>query len=139
MFDDLDFPDEEFKNWIATLDDSTKSTITSQEALKSYKAHLKDVSKSTSILSQITSAAGKVMKVFAATAVNAFASIVVAKVIHEIYNAYDQWANRVEYAADAMVEAQDANTGVLLHHNSQANQWCHYTYIAINMHLCYTY
>lgn len=89
-----------------SLIDFLKTTETSSISLENYQKYLKQTSSATSTLSVITSGAGKVLKIFAATAINAFASVVVAKVIQEIYEAYDQWANRIEYAAEAMESAK---------------------------------
>ena len=91
-----------------SLIDFLKTTETSSISLTAYQKYLKQTSSATSTLSVITSGAGKVMKIFAATAINAFASVVVAKVIQEIYEAYDQWANRIEYAAEAMESANSS-------------------------------
>lgn len=100
LIDKLNVTDSSLINFLTDVNQSEKS-------LSAYQKYLKQTSSATSALSTITAGAGKVMKIFAATAVNAFASIVVAKVIQEIYEAYDQWANRIEYAAEAM---ESANT-----------------------------
>ena len=85
-----------------SLIDFLRTTETSSISLENYQKYLKQTSSAISTLSVITSGAGKVMKIFAATAINAIASVVVAKAIQMTIKAYDEFANRVEYAAEAM-------------------------------------
>ena len=92
----------------STLIDFVTTADNSQKSLDGYKAHLKETAKSTSTLSTITSGAGKVMKIFAATAVNALASIVVAKIIKEAIEAYDNWVHRIDNAKDAMEKSKES-------------------------------
>lgn len=102
MFDDLDFPDEDLKNWISTLDESKRASITSSEALSNYQKYLNSSAQTTSRFSRVTSLAGKTLKAFAATTANAAIGIVAFMAIKKVIDLFDRWANRVEYAKEAM-------------------------------------
>ena len=91
-----------------SLIDFLKTSETSSISLENYQKYLKQTSSATSALSTITAGAGKVMKIFAATAVNALASIVVAKIINEVIEAYDNWVHRIDNAKDAMEKSKES-------------------------------
>lgn len=92
----------------STLIDFLTDVNQSEKSLSAYQKYLKQTSSATSTLSVITSGAGKVMKIFAATAINAFASVVVAKAIGEIIEAYDNWVHRIDNAKDAMEQSKES-------------------------------
>ena len=91
-----------------SLIDFLKTSETSSISLENYQKYLKQTSSATSAFSTITAGAGKVMKIFAATAVNALASIVVAKIINEVIEAYDNWVHRIDNAKDAMEKSKES-------------------------------
>lgn len=108
--DNFDFSksnDTIFKSWANDLDDVVKTNMTAGDALEKYNQHLKDTAKSTSKLSNITSAAKGAIGTIASIGTNMIAGFAIAKIIELGISLWDKYANAQEHAIEAGEEASN--------------------------------
>ena len=108
--DNFDFSksnDTIFKSWANDLDDVVKTNMTAGDALEKYNQHLKDTAKSTSKLSNITSAAKGAIGTIASIGANMIAGFAIAKIIELGISLWDKYANAQEHAIEAGEEASN--------------------------------
>lgn len=108
--DNFDFSksnDTIFKSWANDLDDVVKTNMTAGDDLEKYNQHLKDTAKSTSKLSNITSAAKGAIGTIASIGTNMIAGFAIAKIIELGISLWDKYANAQEHAIEAGEEASN--------------------------------
>lgn len=108
--DNFDFSksnDTIFKSWANDLDDVVKTNMTAGDALEKYNQHLKDTAKSTSKLSNITSAAKGAIGTIASIGTNMIAGFAIAKIIELGISLWDKYANAQKNAIEAGEEASN--------------------------------
>lgn len=108
--DNFDFSksnDDFFKSWTNGLTSTEKKAMTAGDALEKYNQYLKDTAKSTSKLSNITSAAKTAIGTVASVGANMIAGFAIAKIIELGISMWDKYANAQEHAIEAGEEASN--------------------------------
>lgn len=108
--DNFDFSksnDDFFKSWTNGLTSTEKKAMTAGDALEKYNQHLKDTAKSTSKLSNITSAAKGAIGTIASSIFNIGAGMLIANGINYAISKWDEYANAQKNAIEAGEEASN--------------------------------